>query len=149
MTGRAFWISFHTDWKNNNGFFNSQSWRVLKSWYTCEGLEQEFRGCFTGGLNQSLVSSVAQAKNRGEYEMLETGDEAQWITKTRKRRGHLPLLAILHRERERETYGNKARGLVMLHAKVGTRLVAPFKGIQLCSACECLLNPINWIDYKS
>ena len=34
--------------------------------------------------------------------MLETGDEAQWITKTRKRRGHLPLLAILHRERERE-----------------------------------------------
>ena len=47
------------------------------------------------------------------------------------------------RERERETYGNKARGLVMLHAKVGTRLVAPFKGIQLCSACECLLNPIN------
>ena len=53
------------------------------------------------------------------------------------------MLAILHRERERETYGNKARGLVMLHAKVGTRLVAPFKGIQLCSACECLLNPIN------
>ena len=47
------------------------------------------------------------------------------------------------RERERETSGNKARGLVMLHAKVGTRLVAPFKGIQLCSACECLLNPIN------
>ena len=86
---------------------------------------------------------MAQDKNRGEYEMLETGDEAQWITKTRKRRGHLPLLAILHRERERETSGNKARGLVMLHAKVGTRLVAPFKGIQLCSACECLLNPIN------
>ena len=28
-------------------------------------------------------------------------------------------------------------------AKVGTRLVAPFKGIQLYSACECLLNPIN------
>ena len=47
------------------------------------------------------------------------------------------------RERERETSGNKARRLVMLHAKVGTRLVAPFKGIQLCSACECLLNPIN------
>ena len=88
---------------------------------------------------------MAQAKNRGEYEMLETGDEAQWITKTRKRRGHLPLLANLHREREREreTPGDKARGLVMLYAKVGTRLVAPFKGIQLCSACECLLNPIN------
>ena len=47
------------------------------------------------------------------------------------------------RERERETSGGKARGLVMLHAKVGTRLVVPFKGIQLCSACECLLNPIN------
>ena len=86
---------------------------------------------------------MAQAKNKGEHEMLETGDEAQWITERRKRRGHLPLLANLHRERERETSGNKARGLVMLHAKVGTRLVAPFKGIQLCSACECLLNPIN------
>ena len=47
------------------------------------------------------------------------------------------------RERERETSGNRARGLVMLDAKVDTRLVVPFKGIQLCSACECLLNPIN------
>ena len=55
------------------------------------------------------------------------------------------LLANLHRgrERERETSGNRARGLVMLDAKVDTRLVVPFKGIQLCSACECLLNPIN------
>ena len=88
---------------------------------------------------------MAQAKNKGEHETLETGDEAQWITERRKRRGHLPLLANIHqeRERERETSGGKARGLVMLHAKVGTRLVVPFKGIQLCSACECLLNPIN------
>ena len=54
-----------------------------------------------------------------------------------------PSFARNFTSRERETYGNKARGLVMLHAKVGTRLVAPFKGIQLCSACECLLNPIN------
>ena len=53
------------------------------------------------------------------------------------------LCSQFYIERERETYGNKARGLVMLHAKVGTRLVAPFKGIQLCSACECLLNRIN------
>ena len=77
---------------------------MLKSWYTDRGPEEGFQRCFADGLNQSLVSSVAQAKNRGEYEMLETGDEAQWITKTRKRRGHLPLLAILHRERERDLW---------------------------------------------
>ena len=46
------------------------------------------------------------------------------------------------RERERDLW-QQGKGAVMLHAKVGTRLVAPFKGIQLCSACECLLNPIN------
>ena len=36
--------------------------RVLKSWYTGEGPVQGFRRCFAGGLNQSLVSSVARAK---------------------------------------------------------------------------------------
>ena len=82
-------------------FLTDQSWRVLKSWYTCESPEQEFRRCFTDGLNQSLVSSVTQAKNKGDHETLETGDEAKWITGRRKRRGHLPLFANLHRERER------------------------------------------------
>ena len=85
---------------------------------------------------------MAQAKSKGEHETLETGDEAQWITE----RGEATFLCsqiYIKRERERETSGGKARGLVMLHAKVGTRLVVPFKGIQLCSACECLLNPIN------
>ena len=95
-------------------FLTDQSWRVLKSWYTCEGPEQEFRRCFTDGLNQSLVSSVTQAKNKGEHETLETRDEAQWVTGRRKGRGHLPLFANLHRERERETSSNKGRGLVML-----------------------------------
>ena len=41
-------------------FLTSQSWRVLKSWYTGGGSEQGFRRSFADGLNQSLVSSVAQ-----------------------------------------------------------------------------------------
>ena len=43
-------------------FSTSQSWRVLKSWYTGEGPELGFWRCFADGLNQSLVSSVAQAR---------------------------------------------------------------------------------------
>ena len=35
--------------------------KPLKSWYTGEGLAQGFRLCFADGLNQRLVSSVAQA----------------------------------------------------------------------------------------
>ena len=42
-------------------FLTDQSWCVLKSWYAGEGPEQGFRLCFAEGLNQSLVSSVAQA----------------------------------------------------------------------------------------
>ena len=44
-------------------FLTSQSWRVLKSWYTGRP-EQGFRRCFSDGLNQSLVSSTAQAVGR-------------------------------------------------------------------------------------
>ena len=43
-------------------FSTSQSWRVLKSWYTGEGQKLGFWRCFADGLNQSLVSSVAQAR---------------------------------------------------------------------------------------
>jgi len=42
-------------------FFTGQSWSVLKSWYTGGGPEQGFRCCFTDELNQSLLSSAAQA----------------------------------------------------------------------------------------
>ena len=35
-------------------FLTSQSWRVLKSWYTGRP-EQGFRRCFADGLNQSLA----------------------------------------------------------------------------------------------
>ena len=42
-------------------FLTGQSWRVLKSWYADGDLEQGFRRCFADGLNQSLVSSAAQA----------------------------------------------------------------------------------------
>ena len=44
-------------------FLTDESWRVLKSWYTGGGTEQGFRRCFADGLNQSLVSSVTQAKD--------------------------------------------------------------------------------------
>ena len=42
-------------------FLTSQSWRVLKSWYTGRP-EQGFRRCFADGLNQSLASSTAQTR---------------------------------------------------------------------------------------
>ena len=35
---------------------------VIKSWYTGGGPEQGFWHCFADGLDQSLVSSVAQAR---------------------------------------------------------------------------------------
>ena len=62
ITGSAFRIFFRPDWKNNNFFSTSQSWRVFKSSYIGGGSEQGFRLCFADGLNQSLVSSVAQAR---------------------------------------------------------------------------------------
>ena len=42
-------------------FLTGQTWRVLKSWYTGGDPEQEFLNCFADGLNQTLVSTVAQA----------------------------------------------------------------------------------------
>ena len=36
-------------------FLTSQSWHILKSWYTVGGSEQGFWCCFADGLNQSLV----------------------------------------------------------------------------------------------
>ena len=42
-------------------FLTGQSCRVLKSWYTGGDPEQGFRRCFADGLNQMLVSPVAQA----------------------------------------------------------------------------------------
>ena len=60
ITRSAFRISFHPDWQINNGFFNSQSWRVLKSWYTGGSPEKEYLHCFADGLNLRLVSSAAQ-----------------------------------------------------------------------------------------
>ena len=42
-------------------FLTGQSCCVLKSWYTGGDPEQGFRRCFADGLNQMLVSPVAQA----------------------------------------------------------------------------------------
>ena len=40
------WLAFLTD----------QSWRVLKSWYTCGGQEKGFRRCVADRLNQKFSS---------------------------------------------------------------------------------------------
>ena len=61
-------------------FLLGQSWRVLKSWYTGGGPEQGFRCCFADGLNQSLVSSVAQATLwKAFLKRCAFGDRFHWI----------------------------------------------------------------------
>ena len=56
-----FKFPFNLIGKSTMAFLKGQSWHVLKSWYTGGDPEQGFRRCFTDDLNQSLVSSVAQA----------------------------------------------------------------------------------------
>ena len=51
-------------------FSTSQPWRVLKSWHTGEDPELGFWCCFADGLNQSLVSSVAQARLLHVHDLL-------------------------------------------------------------------------------
>ena len=41
-------------------FSTDQSWHLLKSRYTGGDSEREFQRCFVDGLDQSLLSSVAQ-----------------------------------------------------------------------------------------
>ena len=50
--------------KSSMAFLTGQSWRVLEFSYTAGGAAQGFRRCFTDGLHQNLVKSVAlQALN--------------------------------------------------------------------------------------
>ena len=58
----CFEFPFNMIGKSTMAFLTGQSWRVLKSWYTGGDPEQGFPGCFANGPNQSLVSSVTQAK---------------------------------------------------------------------------------------
>lgn len=63
ITGSAFWISFRPFWQNDNGFFqqpNHGTYSNPGTQVACT-VEQGFWHCFTDKLNQSLVSSVAQA----------------------------------------------------------------------------------------
>ena len=60
-----FEFPFNLIGKSTLAFLIGQSWRVLKSWYTGGSLERGFRCCSVDGLNQSLVSSVAQARFLG------------------------------------------------------------------------------------
>ena len=59
ITGSMFRVSFMLIGKLTMAFLTSQSWWVLKSWYTVGGPEQGFWCCFTDGLNQSLVVCCA------------------------------------------------------------------------------------------
>ena len=60
--------------KSTMDFLTGQSRRVLKSRYTGGGPEQRFRRCSADGLNQSLVSSVAQVIKKGDdHELNDTG----------------------------------------------------------------------------
>ena len=61
ITGRLFRISFTLMGKSTMEFWTSESWSVLKSQHTGRVPEQGFRRCYEDGLNQSLVSSAAQA----------------------------------------------------------------------------------------
>ena len=58
-----FEFSFNLIGKSTMAFSAGQSWRVLKSWYTGGSPEEGFRRSLADGLNQSVVSSVAQARS--------------------------------------------------------------------------------------
>ena len=62
IAGNTFEFPFNLIGKSTMAFLTGLSWRVLKSWYSGGGPEQGFTGCFADGFNQSLVSSVTQAK---------------------------------------------------------------------------------------
>ena len=58
-TGRALRISFYLDWQINNSIFNGPI--MMQTQILVHRWEQGFQCCFADGLNQSLVSSAAQA----------------------------------------------------------------------------------------
>ena len=66
----SFEFSFILIGKSTMAFLTGQSRRILKSWYTGEGPEQGFWRFFADGLNQSLVSSVAQASEEQTSEKI-------------------------------------------------------------------------------
>ena len=62
ITKSAFQISLRADWQIDNGFFNAAiTWHIHLYSGCC--LEQGFQRCFADGLNQSLVSPVAQVRS--------------------------------------------------------------------------------------
>ena len=61
-TGRSFRISFQSDWQIDNGLSSEANHGAYSNPGTqVRDPEQGFRRYFEDGLNQSLVSSVAQA----------------------------------------------------------------------------------------
>ena len=58
-----FEFPFNLIGKSTMAFSTGQSLRVLKSWYTAGGPEGGFRRSLADGLNQRVVSSVAQARS--------------------------------------------------------------------------------------
>ena len=85
--------------KSTMALISGQSWRVLKSWYTDGDPEQGFRRCFADGLNQSLVSSMAQAEKRQFERRLNRSRE--WRYSVLKSEAHnperaTPMLRLCH-----------------------------------------------------
>ena len=60
ITGSHFEFPFNLIGKSTMVLLTGQSWRVLKSWYTGGDAEQELWHWLANGLDQNLVSSVAQ-----------------------------------------------------------------------------------------
>ena len=58
-----FEFPFNLIGKSTMAFSTGQSLRALKSWYTAGGTEGGFRRSLADGLNQRVVSSVAQARS--------------------------------------------------------------------------------------
>ena len=58
-----FEFPFNLIGKSTMAFSTGQSLRILKSWYTAGGPEGGFRRSLADGLNQRVVSSVAQARS--------------------------------------------------------------------------------------
>jgi len=64
-------------------FLTDQSWRILKSWYTGGGTEQGLYHWLANGLNQNLVSFVAQATRSAKYfPLMQNGSRFLKVYKT-------------------------------------------------------------------
>ena len=83
-----FKFPFNLIGKSTMLFSTGQSWHVLKSWYTVGDLEQGFQCCFTDKLNQSLVTSAAQASSKLSWSITELDAPASFTCYYRLKVSH-------------------------------------------------------------